>query len=71
MKEFKSGKKTGKISNYPADRDEKTVDNHLKRFNKEYFPITVEEHLSLLKEYWIQSGGAFLVFLYAGRVLCN
>ena len=33
-----------------SGRDEKTVDDHLKRFDKEYFPITIEEHLSLLKE---------------------
>lgn len=31
-------------------RDEKKVNDHLKRFNKEYFPITVKEHISLLKE---------------------
>lgn len=31
-------------------RDALMVENHLKRFNVEYFPITVEEHLELLRE---------------------
>jgi len=26
------------------------VENHLKRFNVEYFPINIEEHLSLLRK---------------------
>jgi len=30
-------------------RDPKTVEKHLKRFGNEYFPITVEEHLSMLR----------------------
>ena len=30
-------------------RNQKTVENHLERFDVEYFPITIEEHLSLLK----------------------
>ncbi|MFC1998563.1 class I SAM-dependent methyltransferase [Chloroflexota bacterium] len=31
-------------------RDEKTVDDHIKRFNKAYFPISVIAHVELLKE---------------------
>jgi len=30
-------------------RDISAVEEHVKRFNKEYFPITVDEHLDLLK----------------------
>ena len=30
-------------------RDEKEIQKHLKRFDTEYFPITVEEHLELLR----------------------
>ncbi len=31
-------------------RDEEVVNNHLKRFDKEYFPLTINEHIALLKE---------------------
>ena len=31
-------------------RSEKEVDTHLERFDTEYFPITVEEHLELLRK---------------------
>ena len=31
-------------------RNEEEVDNHLERFDTEYFPITVEEHLELLRK---------------------
>jgi tRNA (cmo5U34)-methyltransferase len=31
-------------------RDEKKVEMHLKRFDVEYFPITIDEHISLLKK---------------------
>lgn len=31
-------------------RSEEEVEKHLERFDKEYFPITVEEHLKLLRE---------------------
>ncbi len=31
-------------------RDEKEVEIHLKRFNVEYFPITINEHISILKK---------------------
>ena len=30
-------------------RDEKSVEKHLKRYDTKYFPITVEEHIALLK----------------------
>lgn len=30
-------------------RDAGTVDTHIKRFDREYFPITVEDHLALLR----------------------
>jgi tRNA (cmo5U34)-methyltransferase len=40
------------IKNYQLSkgRNTETVDNHLKRFDVEYFPITVSEHKSLLKK---------------------
>jgi len=31
-------------------RDEKTVEMHLKRFDVEYFPIKIDEHISLLEK---------------------
>jgi tRNA (cmo5U34)-methyltransferase len=31
-------------------RDQKKVEMHLKRFDVEYFPITIDEHISLLKK---------------------
>jgi tRNA (cmo5U34)-methyltransferase len=31
-------------------RDKKTVKQHIQRFNQEYFPITIREHLQLLKK---------------------
>jgi tRNA (cmo5U34)-methyltransferase len=31
-------------------RDKETVEKHLQRFDVDYFPITVEEHLSLLRK---------------------
>ena len=31
-------------------RNEKEIEEHLKRFDTEYFPITVEEHIKLLRE---------------------
>ena len=39
-------------SNYQLDhgKSEEQVKNHMARFGKEYFPITIEEHLSLYRE---------------------
>ncbi|GAB4314915.1 MAG: hypothetical protein Kow0019_14920 [Methanobacteriaceae archaeon] len=31
-------------------RKEEVVEKHLKRFDKEYFPLTIEEHLQLLRD---------------------
>ncbi|HNX57522.1 MAG TPA: class I SAM-dependent methyltransferase, partial [Spirochaetota bacterium] len=31
-------------------KSEESVNAHLERFDREYFPITVEDHISLLKE---------------------
>jgi len=33
-----------------AGRDQKTAEQHMKRFGVEYFPITIEEHLTLLRK---------------------
>ncbi|NYB51088.1 MAG: class I SAM-dependent methyltransferase [Methanobacteriaceae archaeon] len=47
---IKIGKENWRNFQISCGRDEQVVDDHLKRFNKEYFPITVEDHISLLKE---------------------
>jgi tRNA (cmo5U34)-methyltransferase len=47
---IKIGKENWKNYQLRCGRDEKTVDEHLERFKKEYFPITVEEHLFSLKK---------------------
>ena len=31
-------------------KTEEEADNHIKRYNKSYFPITIEEHLNLLRD---------------------
>lgn len=44
------GKRNWKSFQLSKGRDLKTVENHIKRFDTMFFPITVEEHLSLLRE---------------------
>jgi tRNA (cmo5U34)-methyltransferase len=44
------GKRNWKRFQLSSGRDLETVENHLKRFDTIFFPITVEEHLSLLKK---------------------
>jgi len=44
------GKKYWKDFQISKGKDEEEVESHLKRFNEEYFPITVEEHLSLFRK---------------------
>jgi len=44
------GMKNWKNFQLSCGRDENTVNDHLKRFDVEFFPITVEEHLNLLNE---------------------
>lgn len=44
------GKENWKNFQLSCGRDEKTVNDHLKRFNREYFPITIKEHLSVLNK---------------------
>lgn len=44
------GKKYWKDFQISKGKSEKEVMNHLNRFNVEYFPLNVEEHLSLLRE---------------------
>ena len=44
------GKKYWKLFQLSQGRNEETVEKHLKRFDSEYFPITIEEHLSLLRK---------------------
>jgi tRNA (cmo5U34)-methyltransferase len=44
------GKENWKLFQLAKGRDSCVVEEHLKRFGVEYFPITVEEHLSLLKK---------------------
>jgi tRNA (cmo5U34)-methyltransferase len=43
------GKNYWKNFQLASGREAETVDKHLQRFGTEYFPITVEEHLSLLR----------------------
>ncbi|MGZ7107668.1 MAG: class I SAM-dependent methyltransferase [Methanobacterium sp.] len=43
------GKEYWKNFQISEGREIKEVENHLNRFNVEYFPITIEEHISLLK----------------------
>ena len=68
---IKIGKNNWKSFQLSQGRSEKTVYNHLQRFDTEYFPITVAEHFKLLKDSGFKVGGTFLVFFHAGRVLCN
>ena len=44
------GKRYWKRFQLSRGRDPETVENHLKRFDTMFFPITVEEHLSLLRK---------------------
>jgi tRNA (cmo5U34)-methyltransferase len=44
------GKEGWKQFQISHGRDSHTAEAHMKRFGVEYFPITVEEHLSLLRE---------------------
>ena len=44
------GKKCWKNFQESSGRDEKDVEIHLKRFDVEYFPITINEHISVLKK---------------------
>ena len=43
------GKRNWKSFQLSKGRDLETVENHIKRFDTMFFPITVEEHLSLLR----------------------
>ena len=43
------GKRSWKSFQLSKGRDLKTVENHIKRFDTMFFPITVEEHISLLR----------------------
>ena len=43
------GKEHWKSFQHSQGRDLQTIEQHTKRFDVEYFPITVEEHLSLLR----------------------
>ena len=47
---IKIGKEYWKNFQVSRGRDQKEVEIHLKRFDVEYFPITIEEHISLLKK---------------------
>lgn len=44
------GKKYWKDFQVSAGRSEKEAKKHLERFGNEYFPITVEQHLSMLRD---------------------
>jgi tRNA (cmo5U34)-methyltransferase len=44
------GKENWKLFQLSKGRESSVVDEHLKRFGVEYFPITVKEHISLLKK---------------------
>lgn len=43
------GKEYWKAFQINSGKDKVSTENHLKRFGTEYFPITIQEHLSLLK----------------------
>jgi tRNA (cmo5U34)-methyltransferase len=43
------GKRNWKSFQLSKGRDRETVENHIRRFDIMFFPITVEEHISLLK----------------------
>jgi tRNA (cmo5U34)-methyltransferase len=48
-------------------KDKKTVEKHLERFDVEYFPITVEEHLDLYRECGFETVELFwLSYMQAG-----
>jgi tRNA (cmo5U34)-methyltransferase len=47
---IKIGKRSWKDHQIKSCRNIETVESHLKRFDTIFFPITVEEHLSLLKK---------------------
>jgi tRNA (cmo5U34)-methyltransferase len=44
-----AGKRNWKSFQLSAGRDPETVEGHLKRFGTMFFPLTVEEHISLLR----------------------
>jgi tRNA (cmo5U34)-methyltransferase len=44
------GKRNWKSFQLSEGRDQETVEDHIKRFDTMFFPITVEEHVSLLRE---------------------
>ena len=50
MRSIEIGMKYWKNFQESRGRDEKEVEIHLKRFDVEYFPITINEHISLLKK---------------------
>ena len=45
----KIGKRNWRSFQLSRDRDLETVENHLKRFDTMFFPLTVEQHLSILR----------------------
>lgn len=48
-------------------RDAETIENHMKRFDSEYFPITIESHLKLLRECGFRTVELFwLSYMQAG-----
>lgn len=48
-------------------RPPSVVDDHIKRFNTEYFPITVDEHLELLRRVGFRNASLFwLSYMQAG-----
>ena len=44
------GKRYWRNFQLSSGRSEEEVEKHLERFDTEYFPITIEEHLKLLRE---------------------
>jgi tRNA (cmo5U34)-methyltransferase len=45
-----AGKRNWKSFQLSAGRDPETVEGHLRRFDTMFFPLTVEEHISMLRE---------------------
>lgn len=46
------------------------IKKHKDRFNKSYFPITIPEHLELLKNTGFDTYEVFLDVTYTMRILC-
>jgi tRNA (cmo5U34)-methyltransferase len=62
------GKRNWKSFQLSKGRDIETVETHLERFDNMFFPITIKEHLSLLRETGFEAVELFW-YSYASRIL--